>query len=168
MLIHLVDKDNIILKTKTTDIEPENIIKYKDFINEMFNFIESKNGIGLSAPQVGVDKSLFVISIDNVRKVFINPKIISVSGKKSIETEGCLSLPGLNCKIERPETITITWLDENNTTQIADLEALWARCWLHEYDHLQGILITDRISKLKLNILNRKLNKQSKKNKQSK
>jgi peptide deformylase len=80
-----------------------------------------------------------------------------VSEKMSIEKEGCLSLPDLELKIKRPERVTATWVNEDNVPQIAELEALWARCWLHEYDHLQGIMMDDRVSKLALDIAHRKM-----------
>jgi peptide deformylase len=165
MLLNLVRPNDPILRKPTIDINPEDIIRYSDFIKTMFSLVEAANSIGLSAPQVGLDKSLFVISIDGERKIFINPKIISVSENKTVQKEGCLSLPGLTLKISRPDTITVTWLDENNVTQVADLEALWSRCWLHEYDHLQGIMIDDRVSKLALDIARRKMNKRFKKSK---
>jgi peptide deformylase len=163
LMLSLVGTNDPILRRPTEEIKPEDIIRYSDFIQTMFSLVQAKNSIGLSAPQVGLNKSLFVISIDGEHKVFINPKIISVSEKKTTESEGCLSLPGLTLKVTRPECTTVTWLNENNVEQVADLEALWARCWLHEYDHLQGIMIDDRVSKLTLDIARRKLSKKAKK-----
>lgn len=165
MLLNLVAPDNPILRKQTTDIVPADIPRYTDFVQMMFKLIESTNtnGIGLSAPQVGLDKSLFVISIDGVRKVFINPKIIKVSDTTTTEVESCLSLPKLKLKIKRPEKISVTWLNENNELQTADLEGLWARCFLHENDHLCGIMIDNRVSKLVLDMAKKKLTKKSKK-----
>jgi peptide deformylase len=165
MLLSLVGANDPILRRPTEDIILEDINRYNDFIQTMFSLVEAANSIGLSAPQVGLNKSLFVISINGEHKVFINPKIISVSEKTITEKEGCLSIPGLTLKVSRPESITVTWVTENNVTQVADLEALWSRCWLHEYDHLQGIMIDDRVSKLSLDIARRKLSKQIKRSK---
>ena len=83
MLLNLVRPNDPILRKPTIDINPEDIIRYSDFIKTMFSLVEAANSIGLSAPQVGLDKSLFVISIDGERKIFINPKIISVSENKT-------------------------------------------------------------------------------------
>lgn len=160
-MMQLVDKSNPILRLPTIDYNQDEIAGLSDTIEEMFNILNN-GGIGLAAPQVGINKSLFVISIDNIKKVFINPAILSTNGTMSTEEEGCLSLPGLRLKISRPTEITVAWLDEHGIQKVSDLSGLWARCWLHEYDHLQGILIEDRVSKLALDFAKKKILKKQK------
>lgn len=167
MLLSLARTHDPILRTPCKAIPPDEISSLSDVIITMFNILDIAGGIGLSAPQVCIDKNLFVISIQGDRRVFINPQILSVSEKLTTEKEGCLSLPGLELKITRPERVTATWLNEDNVAQVAELDALWARCWLHEYDHLQGIMIDDRVSKLALDIATRKMNKRKKLNRRS-
>lgn len=165
MFLNLVSPNDPILRKPTRPVLPEEINHFSDIISTMFSILDATNGIGLSAPQIGLDRSIFVISIDGQRKTFINPAILAVSENTITEQEGCLSIPGLTLKVTRPEKVTASWLNEDNVAQIADLEALWARCWLHEYDHLQGIMIDDRVSKLALDIARRKLAKRNKLNK---
>lgn len=167
MLLSLARTTDPVLRKPCKHIPAEEISNLSDTIVTMFNILDVAGGIGLSAPQVGIDKNLFVISIQGERRVFINPQILSVSEKQSTEPEGCLSLPGLELKITRPERVTATWQNEDNVSQVAELDALWARCWLHEYDHLQGIMIDDRVSKLALDIARRKLLKRKKLNNRS-
>lgn len=156
MAVRLVEGNDPVLHQETKDYNPSELTEIGTLIEDMFNLLESTGGIGLAAPQVGVDRSVFVISIDGIKKVFINPAILSTNGIMSEQEEGCLSLPGLKLKITRPTDITVTWLDVNGTQQIADMQGLWARCWLHEYDHLRGITIEDRVSRLALDIAKRK------------
>ena len=162
MLLSLAKTTDPILKTPTTIIKQEELEEIRSIIPTMFNILDIAGGIGLAAPQVQINKSLFVISIEGDRRVFINPQILSTSENLTVEPEGCLSLPGLELKITRPDKVTASWQNEDGTIQVSDLEGLWARCWLHEYDHLQGIVIADRVSKLALDIAKRKLNKKRK------
>ena len=167
MLLSLAKTNDPILRKPCKVILADEVSNLSDIIVTMFNILDIAGGIGLSAPQVGIDKNLFVISIEGERRVFINPQILSVSEKTSTEKEGCLSLPGLELKITRPERVTATWQNEDNVAQVAELDALWARCWLHEYDHLQGFMIDDRVSKLALDIARRKQHKRKKLNNRS-
>lgn len=131
----------------------------QDLIKDLFDSLEVLHGVGLAAPQIGVSKQVFVIAIDGIKKVFVNPAVISTSDHKTIDIEGCLSLPGLRLKIKRPPQIKAMWTNETGEQEIADLDGLWARCWLHEYDHVNGILIDDRVSKLTLSMSKKKLYK---------
>jgi len=165
MFLNLVNPNDPILRKPTRHVQVEELRYFTDIIGTMFNILDATGGIGLSAPQIGLDRSIFIISIDGERKTFINPQIMSVSETLVSEKEGCLSLPGLTLKVSRPNAVTASWVTEDNIAQVADLEGLWARCWLHEYDHLQGILIDDRVSKLTLDIARRKIAKRKKLNK---
>jgi len=161
----LIKPTNPMLRQQTTDFDASEIgVETTALSEKLFEILDATNGIGLAAPQIGIGRSMFVISIDGIRKVFINPTVLSTSESMSDQDEGCLSLPGLTLRISRPTEVTVTWLDENGNQQVADLQGLWARCWLHEYDHLKGILIDDRVSRLELDIARRKLAKKERLN----
>ncbi len=127
-------------------IEVENIDdEIKTLIDYMFETMYDENGIGLAGPQVGKNLRLFIIELDDeVRRVFINPQIISTSQETSMYEEGCLSVPGVYAEIERPVKITVQALDENGKAFTVEADGLLARAIQHEYDHLEGILFIDR------------------------
>lgn len=160
--MELVKSDDPVLRSKTQDYEESEIAGISGLIEDMYETLEKNNGVGLAAPQVGVSRSLFVISIEGLKKTFINPAVVNASDRTVIAEEGCLSLPGLRLKVSRPMALTATWLDENGVRQISDMEGLWARAWLHEFDHLHGVMIDDRVSKLSLDMARKKLKKKIK------
>ena len=117
-------------------------------VDEMIALMLRNKGIGLAGPQVGVALRIFVIALDGKResvKVYINPEVTPSGGLDSIE-EGCLSVPAVFTKIKRHRNckVTATDLDGNEFTEQA--EGLYARCLQHEYDHLQGITVANRMS----------------------
>lgn len=122
---------------------------------EMCRIMMDNNGIGLSANQVGLDARIFVmrpIVSKDVKKPFavINPIIREVSEETDRSKEGCLSYPGLFLEVARPKSIVVQFLDIDAKECIIELTDIDARCFLHEYDHLEGIVYTERVSKLKL------------------
>ena len=124
-----------------------------DLIKEMKEALKnSENGVGLAAPQIGVNIRLFVI-LDNLAKdgysVFINPEITQVSKKKITEEEGCLSLPGNWKELPRADKVTIKAMDENGNKFKIRAKGILARLMLHEVDHLNGILFVDHLDKNK-------------------
>ena len=124
-------------------------------------------GIGLAAIQVGILKRLVVIDIskgeEEKKPVFlINPQIIHRSKKTSIYEEGCLSLPGQFAEIERPAECTLKYIDYNGKEKELKADGLLATCVQHEVDHLNGILFIDYLSKLKKDMIIKKLVKQKK------
>jgi len=117
---------------------------------KMIDIMLETKGVGLAAPQAGVDLQIFVVSIDQTKenaKVYINPEI-TPSGPFEENDEGCLSLPGICTKIKRHKkcTVTATDLDGNRFTE--EGEGLLARAFQHEFDHLQGMLIKDRMGRV--------------------
>ncbi|MCR4676067.1 MAG: peptide deformylase [Sphaerochaetaceae bacterium] len=114
----------------------------------MFETMEEAEGIGLAAPQVGVDKRFFVIGLpsDGFRKVFVNPQIIETSVEEGPYEEGCLSLPGLSHEVIRPLEVTVFAQDVHGKAFTLKAEGLLARAIQHEYDHLDGKLYIDRLS----------------------
>ena len=122
-------------------------------IRDMFQTMRNANGIGLAANQVNLDKSIFVVDIspiegyeNNKPIAMINPVITSKSDELVIFEEGCLSLPALRAEVERPEIMEIKYLDTDEKEVILEADDWLARVILHEYDHLIGKMIPDRVS----------------------
>lgn len=115
-------------------------------VDDMFETMNEAKGVGLAAPQVGVNIQLAVIDIGDDPLVLINPRIISKSGKETCE-EGCLSLPGLTEKVERAMKVVAEATDIDGSVYEIEAEGLLARAIQHELDHLDGVLFIDRISK---------------------
>lgn len=132
---------------------------------KMCEIMMAKNGIGLSANQVGIDAQIFVmrpIEHEEIKKPFaiINPQILEISEEKQNGPEGCLSYPDLFLHVKRPVKILTQFLDLDGKECIIEFSGIDARCFLHEFDHLNGITFTDRVSKLKLDMAKKKLKKQ--------
>jgi len=132
---------------------------------EMCKIMMTSNGIGLSANQVGLDAQIFVIrplEHAEIKKPFavINPQILEVDEETVYGPEGCLSYPGLVLHLKRPKRIVAQFLDIDAKECIIEFVGIDARCFLHEYDHLNGVTFTDRVSKLKLDMAQKKLKKQ--------
>jgi|TARA_B110000977_G_scaffold115807_1_gene149619 peptide deformylase len=133
----------------------------KQLSGEMCQLMMAKNGLGLAANQVGVDAQIFVmrpVEHVEVTKPFavINPVILEVSDEITAGKEGCLSHVGLILNIKRPNKLLVQFLDIDAKECILELSGIDARCFLHEYDHLQGIEFTERTSKLKLTMAKKK------------
>ena len=116
-------------------------------IDAMFETLEEADGVGLAGPQVGVDKRLFIVSLnDGTKKVFINPEILETSVETNPYEEGCLSIPGVYHNVTRPSKVKIYAQDEKGHAFTIDASGLLARVIQHENDHLDGKLFTDRLS----------------------
>ena len=147
----------------------------KELISNMFETMESAHGIGLAAPQIGLDIRLFVVDLSplsddedyaelaeefkNFRKVLINAKILEETGNEWKFNEGCLSIPEVREDVKRKETITIEYFDENFVKHTDTFSDMRARVIQHEYDHIEGILFTDHLSSLKKKLVKGKLMK---------
>ncbi len=128
-------------------VKPEEINdEFRATLNEMFETMESANGVGLAAPQVGIAKRFFVIVADDeIRRVFINPVITKTSNDLVDYEEGCLSIPGFYENIKRPSKVSVSALNEQGKQfVIEEADGLLARVIQHENDHLDGILYIDR------------------------
>ena len=133
-------------------------------MDDMLETMYSANGIGLAAIQIGVPKNLIVIDLLTKEKkknpmFFVNPKILKKSSKMSKYEEGCLSIPNLFAEIQRPSECEIEYLDYEGNKKSLKATGLLATCIQHEIDHLKGILFIDYLSKLKKNIIMKKLSK---------
>ncbi len=141
--------DNPILRQKSVDILKFDK-KLKRFIKQMIETMLAENGVGLAAPQVGVNERLVILNFQLDRKKskpipLVNPEIIDVDTKTIIEEEGCLSLPGVFGKVKRQKTVTIRFKDENGDSRTLELDGLNSRAIQHEIDHLNGILFIDKV-----------------------
>lgn len=155
-----------VLRQETEEIEAGEV-DVKKLISDMYDTLTAADGCGLAAPQVGLNYRLFVVDgtalvedypdCANFKQAFINPILVEESKEKSTYSEGCLSLPGISENVIRPKTITINWLDENFEEHEETFTDFKARIILHEYDHLEGHVFTDRVSPLKKSLVRGKL-----------
>ena len=137
----------------------------QSLMDDMLETMYSANGIGLAAIQIGVPKNLIVIDLMTKEKkknpmFFVNPKIVKKSTKMSKYEEGCLSIPNLFAEVQRPSECEVEYLDYEGRKKILKANGLLATCIQHEIDHLKGILFIDYLSKLKRDIILKKLSKQ--------
>jgi peptide deformylase len=141
----------------------------RNLIGDMFDTMYDAPGIGLAAIQVGVPKRVIVMDLQEredddgkpIRepRVFINPEILDPADEQSIYTEGCLSVPDQFADVERPARCRVKWLDEKGAAHDEVFEGLLATCIQHEMDHLQGIVFLDHLSRLKRDMILKKLAK---------
>ena len=119
----------------------------------MVEIMLNNNGIGLAANQVEFDGQVFVMGDkeDNAT-ICINPQILQHTEETVQDIEGCLSFPGIYVNVTRPKEILAEWYDENLEKQTVKVGGYSAKCFLHEWDHLQGVTFKDRVSKLKWNM----------------
>ena len=145
------------------DFEKHDAVEISD---RMIDLMVKEGGLGLAANQVEFDGQIFVMrpTLFDAKTPFeaINPGITAVSEETEIGPEGCLSYPGLWLDVKRPVAISAKYFDRTGKECTIDLYDLDARCFLHEYDHLQGITFTDRVSKLKLDRARKKQQKRLK------
>ena len=114
----------------------------------MFELTREAPGVGLAAPQVGLAWRMFITVGDESEpdRVYVNPRLVNLTGDLVTREEGCLSLPGINVDIRRPDSTTITAQDLDGESFTLTADELTARVWQHEYDHLDGILIIDKMT----------------------
>lgn len=156
-----------VLRKEAKDISAD-YPKLKELIANMFETMYNADGIGLAAPQIGLDIRLFIVDLsplaedepkyDGFKKVFINARIVEESGELVKLEEGCLSIPGIHESVERQERIRIQYLDENFVEHDEVYDDFFARCIQHEYDHIEGILFIDKISGIRKQLIKTKLN----------
>lgn len=141
----------------------------KALIDDMFETMYKSDGVGLAAPQVGHSIRLLVVDAapmtddDNdvftktFKRVFINPEIVEVFGNNCSYEEGCLSVPGLHENVVRQDGVKIKYLDENFNEKEETLTGAASRVVQHEYDHLEGILFTDKVGALRRKLIKNKI-----------
>lgn len=151
------------LSTKVSESELENQCKaLKPMISILLAELNRGNAWGISACQLGFDKAMFVMSVDNEDRVCINPEILAASVEMVLLKEGCLSFPGLYLMVKRPAGVAVRYHNHDGYQITERLEGMNARVFLHEFDHLIGTCFTDRVQKLKLDLAKRKRDKRQK------
>lgn len=156
-----------VLRKVALDIDA-NYPNLQALIANMFETMYNANGVGLAAPQIGLNIRIFVIDLEPLaeddpqfhgfKKVFINAQILERSGNVESTQEGCLSLPGINESVPREESILIRYYDEDFNEHIENYSDFFARCIQHEYDHIEGKLFIDKISGIRKQMIKSKLN----------
>ena len=173
MILPIVAYGTPVLKKKGSDITPD-YPAFEQLLENMWETMYEANGVGLAAPQVGIAIRLFIVDaspfadddelteeeqkqLTGFKKVFINPQI-EESGEEWAFNEGCLSIPDIREDVYRQEEIQIRYWDENFKEHTEQYSGLAARVIQHEYDHIEGILFTDKLSPLKKRLIKGKLN----------
>ena len=161
----VIEPDPILRKKSQTIEKVDNELRI--LMDDMLETMYAAPGIGLAAVQIGILKRLIVIDLskDDTKKkplFFVNPKITFQSKKTSVYEEGCLSLPGQFAEIERPAECHVNYIDYYGKNQELKANGLLATCIQHEIDHLNGILFIDYLSKLKKDMIIKKLTKRKK------
>ena len=182
MIYPIVAFGDPVLKTRAKDIPHDfPADELKQVVQDMFETMYHAHGVGLAAPQVGKSIRLFVVDsepmIDTedeetgellsdaekpVKRAFINPRMVSETGEEWGFEEGCLSIPGVREMVYRPENIVLRYEDENRQLHEESFSGMTARVIQHEYDHLEGVLFTDKISGFKKQLIKGKLKRISK------
>ena len=168
MILPIYIYGNPVLRKEAEDIDSD-YPELQTLIDNMFETLAASEGIGLAAPQIGLDIRLVIIDLDvlsddmpeykGFKKVFINPYILEYddkSEKKSME-EGCLSLPGIHESVKRPTRIHVRYQDADFVEHDEWVEGYLARVMQHEFDHLEGKMFVDRVSPLRKSLIMNKL-----------
>lgn len=128
-------------------------------VDEMFETMYHAEGVGLAAPQIGLSRRVFVVDVRDEeaplggRFALVNPEIAAASSETDRQSEGCLSIPGLEEVVERPERVVVRGVDPEGNPLEVEADGLLARALQHEHDHLDGVLFLDRVSTLKRKML---------------
>lgn len=174
MILPIVAYGHPVLRKVAEDITPE-YPNLKELIANMWETMYGSNGVGIAAPQVNKAIRLFVVDSEQiihnleedekndypgdegVKGVFINAHIVETGGKDWAYNEGCLSIPKVREDVNRAETVTLSYVDENFTSHVRTFTGVTARVILHEYDHIDGVLFIDHLKPLKRRMLKSKL-----------
>lgn len=178
MILPIVAYGDPVLKKVGVDINKE-YPKLDILLENMFETMYNASGVGLAAPQIGLAIRLFIVDatpfaddedlteaeqklLEGFKRVFINAKITKEEGDEWVFNEGCLSIPDVREDVFRKSTITMEYLDENFEPHTEVFDGLVARVIQHEYDHIEGVLFTDKLSSLKKRLIKGKLGNISK------
>ncbi len=178
MILPIVAYGDAVLKKKGKEIDKD-FPKLVELIENMYETMYGAYGVGLAAPQIGLSIRLFLVDTEpfsedeelsekdreqmkNFKKTFINPQILEEEGDEWAFNEGCLSIPDVREDVFRQPKIKIQYQDENFETHVEEYEGLIARVIQHEYDHIDGILFTDKLSSFKKRLLKGRLTNISK------
>lgn len=178
MILPIVAYGDPVLRKVGTDIDKD-YPNLSSLIDNMWETMYHAHGVGLAAPQIGLPIRMFMVDVTpfaddedlteeeqnklkNFKRVFINAKILEETGKEWAFNEGCLSIPEVREDVVRKDTLTISYMDENFESHEETYDGMLARVIQHEYDHIEGILFTDKLSSLKKRLLKGRLSNISK------
>lgn len=178
MILPIVAYGDPVLKKKCKEISKD-YSNFDSLLENMFETMYNAFGVGLAAPQIGLPIRLFLVdttpfaededlskeeqeALNGFKRVFINAKIIKEEGDEWAFNEGCLSIPDVREDVFRKPVITVEYLDENFEAHKESFDGLIARVIQHEYDHIEGILFTDKLSSLKKRLIKGRLTNISK------
>ncbi len=178
MVLPIVAYGDAVLRKVGKEIDKDSPT-LNELISNMWETMYNASGVGLAAPQVGLPVRLFLVdatpfaedeelsekeraTLEGFKKVFINAKIEEETGNDWIFNEGCLSIPDIREDVIRKDTITISYWDENFKKHTETFDGILARIIQHEYDHIEGVLFTDKLSSLKKRLLKGRLSNISK------
>ena len=170
-LLEIIEVPDPLLRSESAPVErvDEDL---KRLVQDMFETMYRAPGIGLAAIQVAIPRRLLIIDLQDpdpvaegedegppVKRphVFINPEILDRSDQRKSYTEGCLSIPDQYAEVERPDIVRARWLDLDGKTQEGEFDGLMSVCLQHEVDHLNGVLFIDHLSRLKRDMIVKKL-----------
>ncbi|TKD62373.1 peptide deformylase [Flavobacterium sp. ASW18X] len=178
MILPITAYGDPVLRKKATNITKD-YPNLETLLNNMWETMYNASGVGLAAPQVGLPIRIFLVDttpfskdedltedeqsqLDGFKKVFINAEILEETGEEWAFNEGCLSIPDIREDVQRKPEVTIKYMDQNFKEHTETFDGLLARVIQHEYDHIEGILFTDKLSSLKKRLLKGRLEKISK------
>ena len=178
MVLPIVAYGDPVLRKVGKEIDKDSP-KLNELISNMWETMYNASGVGLAAPQIGLPVRLFLVdatpfsedeelsekertALEGFKEVFINPKIEEETGNDWVFNEGCLSIPDIREDVTRKDTITISYWDENFQKHTETYDGILARIIQHEYDHIEGVLFTDKLSSLKKRLLKGRLGNISK------
>ncbi|MDC0371858.1 peptide deformylase [Flavobacteriaceae bacterium] len=178
MILPIVAYGDPVLKKRAAEITAD-YTDLQSLITNMYETMYGAYGVGLAAPQIGLSVRIFLVDtapfaedesyseaerkvLKSFKKTFINPYILEESGEEWAFNEGCLSIPNVREDVLRKSEIKIRYQDENFETHTQEFNGLIARVIQHEYDHIEGVLFTDKVSSLKKRLLKSKLSSISK------
>lgn len=178
MILPIIAYGDPVLKKKGEDISKD-YPKLDELLDNMYETMYNAFGVGLAAPQIGLSIRLFLVDtspfaedpdftteeqeeLKNFKRIFINAQIIEEEGDEWAFNEGCLSIPDVREDVFRKPKITISYVDENFKDKTETFDGLIARVIQHEYDHIEGILFTDKLSSLKKRLIKGRLSNISK------
>lgn len=166
MILPIIAYGHPVLKKKAINLEKD-YANLDNLLENMWETMYNANGVGLAAPQIGLGVRVFLVDTEQlyedqeenkgIKKVFINAQIIEESGEHWAYEEGCLSIPHIRGDVERQSKITIEYFDENFKKHTEHYDQVDARVIQHEYDHIEGLLFTEKLKPLKKRLIKRKL-----------
>lgn len=155
---NLINEKDPKLRTECTAWDWENDGEIAELGRDMLKVMFEHNGIGLAAPQIGINKRIFVMGNPTQSFICVNPEIVSGTGEAK-EQEGCLSFPGLWLHVNRFETVQVKYQDILGKEHEREFTGLAARVFQHEYDHLSGLCFVNKVSKLSLDMATKRRKK---------